>query len=586
MQLDELFHGPGPLLADGAMGTYFSLLTGRPASACEAANRTDPDVIWRIHQAYRRAGARLIRTNTFAANCAATGLPLDQVLELVDAGYDLAARVAGEDCLVAADIGPIDPGEGDPTAEYRAIIDRFAARGADLFLFETFSDPEVALPLAAYVKAARPGAKVIVSFTCASEGATRTGVPARALVERVDACPDVDMLGLNCGIGPTHMARLLAGLQRPPTKPLSVMPNAGYPTVEHQRTVFTAAPGYFGGRTAELRAYARLLGGCCGTTPAHIQALGEALARPAALPGAPKAAPAPATAAPVGNALWDKLAAGKFVRVAELNPPQGADLSALLASARALQAAGIDALTFPDMPLARLRMDALSCAGQVTERLGVDVVAHLTCRDRNLLAAQAGVLAAHAQGIRNLLVVTGDPVPESDRGSIRPVFNLNAITMTGVVHNMNGDYFPADPISVGVALNPCAARPEVELARLRRKMEQGARFVMTQPIFDLACLPVLDAARAMGLKVLGGIMPLVSYRNAQYMGHEVPGMRIPEEDLARFTPEMSRVEARRVGLSIAEATCRAVAPHVDGFYFVTPFNRAQTIASLLRRLER
>lgn len=594
MQLQNFLVQKGPYVADGAMGTYFSQLTGRPASECELACQDDPGVILDIHRRYLAAGAKLIRTNTFSANTAALGLPLVQVLELVRQGWRLAAQAAGEQAVIAADIGTIYPEgdeQADPVPEYCAIVDAFLECGARTFLFETLAELEPLLPVFSYLRSKQPDAELMVSFSLTPDGRTRAGIPLTQLLAQLEAMPEpVTAVGLNCGCGPmhlgTHAASVCAWAREHSNPPVLVLPNAGYPAVEQQRTVFNTSPEYFAVKTAEIAAAgASFVGGCCGTTPEHIRRLSqllEAQNQPAAFskPRLPAASlPSPEEQDPFSL----KLEQGTFTLAAELDPPYGSDLSRLLDASRRFKEAGVDIITISDSPLARVKLDSVVCAAKIHRETGAGALPHLCCRDKNANALRASLLGAHCEGIRAVLAVTGDQVPECDRGYVKPVFNVTSIKLMETIRQLNSDVFADSPILIGGALNPLVPKVDVELVRVKKKIEAGASFFLTQPVFDDS-FALIDGARALGAKVLVGIMPLVSYRNACYMSNEVPGIHIPEQYVSRFSPDMTREEAARVGVEISVDIARRARAHADGFYFMTPFNRAEIVCDILSRL--
>lgn len=586
MNLHDLLATNRTIIADGAMGTYFSTLTGESSKGCELANLNNPALVRRIHNEYLDAGAQLLRSNTFAANTAALGLPLQQVMEIISAGYRLVSECAGEEAVPAADIGPIfSAEEAEHTQEYHAIIDCFLAQGAKTFVFETFAQPEPVLECAAYIIQRCPEAEIIASFTFTSEGMTQRGISLRSIAQAVEESPAIHGFGLNCGVGPAHLLRLVKTLGWM-KKTISVMPNAGYPTVVNGRTLFSSDPPYFAGVAVEMEnAGVRILGGCCGTTPSHIEALSNTLTHSHLYTGVGTAPQSEPMEQPRLSRLGRRLAGGKFVVIAELDPPYTSDLSKIMTGAQTFRKAGVDAVTISDSPLARARIDSVLCSAKIKREVGIDVVPHICCRDRNANALRSIILGAHAEGIRSVLSITGDPVPEEERGFIRPVFNLNSQQMMSMIRDMNQEIFAPRPILIGGAFNPAAANRAAELRRARRKQECGAAFLLTQPVFDLACMGALDEARSSGLKVLAGVMPLVSYRNAHYMNHEVPGVCIPDAILNRFTPEMGKEAAAAVGVDIAVELAAELRGHCDGFYFMTPFNRADMVCGIIGRLK-
>jgi methionine synthase / methylenetetrahydrofolate reductase(NADPH) len=577
------------ILADGAMGTYYSQISGQDTTGCEQANLEHPDLIRRIHREYLAAGAQLIRTNTFAAAAVCSSDAL-QLAAVCSAGYALAAECAGSAAFVAADIGPVY--NQDPAAVQKAlqqVVDAFLAQSADLFMFETFADPAELLPFCRYIRTQRPDAVIIASFALAADGFTRKGISLKSLAAAMESETSIDIWGLNCGIGPAHMARLAQKLA-PVGKPLSFLPNSGYPRLENQRLVYGSTPDYFAQASQELAgSRVRLLGGCCGTTPQHLAALQAQLGNPkqtshpfpAALPTPAEVEPARPT---VRNPFQEKLAAGTFVIACELDPPKDSNLHPLIKAAHQLRLAGVDLLTLADSPLARVKLDPVSCAARLGRETGLPTLPHLCCRDRNVNSLRATLLAAHSEGIRQVLAVTGDAIPESERGFVKPVFNLNSVGLLQLIRQMNEELFAAEPLLAAAALDPGVVNPSAELARCLRKQEQGATVLFTQPIYSGAGLPLIREVRAQGLKVLIGLMPLLNYRNARYMSEEVPGCRIPHDILDRFNPDMDKETANETGLALACEIAASVRNEADGFYLIAPFNRADLISKLLDRL--
>jgi methionine synthase / methylenetetrahydrofolate reductase(NADPH) len=574
------------ILADGAMGTYYSQISGEGTAACELANLSRPGLIRRIHMDYLAAGARFLRTNTFAA-AAVCADDARQLAAICTAGYTLAAECAGDTAFVAADIGPaynLDP--ADAVAAQQQMIRCFLDLHADLFLFETFADPAELLPLSRRIRAEKPAALIIASFTLSADGFTRKGLSLKSLAAVLESEPSIDLWGLNCGVGPTHLADFARQLP-PDGKPLVLLPNSGYPHLENQRLIYGSTPDYFAQATQDMgRGRVRLLGGCCGTTPAHIAALGSLLAGQS--PGRAQPFFTAATARParptIGNPLADRLAAGRFILACELDPPRDSNLLPLIEAASHLRQDGVDLLTLADSPLARVKLDSVSCAARLGRETGLPTLPHLCCRDRNANSLRATLLAAHSEGIRQVLAVTGDAIPESERGYVKPVFNMNSVGLLQMIRQMNEELFAGDPLLAAAALDPGVANPAAEWARCERKMEQGARLFLTQPVFSDAGLDLVRSLRKQGAKVLIGLMPLLNYRNARYMSQEVPGCRIPPHIVEQFKPDMDKEQASEIGISLACDIAGAVRGDADGFYLIAPFNRADLIGRLIGRL--
>ena len=577
-----------PLLFDGGMGTYYK---AKPGQECEQANLTDPDGILAVHRAYLAAGADAIKTNTFSLpRLAAAQQPGWE--QLADAGWQLAAKAAGETgAAVFADLGPAPDTENLPAEQvYLSVAKRFALLGARNFLFETLSTEEGVLEAIRALKQTVPEAFVLVSFAVLPDGYTREGRYCAELVRRMAQSGVVDAVGLNCVSAPGAMRALVqqlgdAGL------PLSVMPNAGYPVVARAQVRYQGKPEYFARELSRLATEGvRILGGCCGTTPQHIAALRTALdALPEALPAAPAAKPA-ATAKPAvetDDAFLRKLRTGQRVIAVELDSPKDADLTAYLEGARRLQAAGADLLTIADCPIARARMDSSLVACRVHRELGMNVLPHMTCRDRNLNATKALLLGLYAEGVREVLAITGDPIPTAERDEVKNVYQFNSRKLAQYIVSLAGEgrEMPS-PITVFGALNLNARNFEVELRRAAEKLENGMSGFLTQPLLSAQAVENLKKSRetlGADAKILAGIMPVVSQRNAIFMENEVNGIHVDEAIIQKFEG-LDRTAGEELGLEVSVQAAKAAAPYADGFYLMTPFNRVALMERLIARL--
>ena len=577
-----------PLLFDGGMGTYYK---AKPGQECEQANLTDPDGILAVHRAYLAAGADAIKTNTFSLpRLAAAQQPGWE--QLADAGWQLAAKAAGETgAAVFADLGPAPDTENLPAEQvYLSVAKRFALLGARNFLFETLSTEEGVLEAIRALKQTVPEAFVLVSFAVLPDGYTREGRYCAELVRRMVQSGVVDAVGLNCVSAPGAMRALVqqlgdAGL------PLSVMPNAGYPVVARAQVRYQGKPEYFARELSRLATEGvRILGGCCGTTPQHIAALRTALdALPEALPAAPAAKPA-AVAKPVvetDDVFLRKLRAGQRVIAVELDSPKDADLTAYLEGARRLQAAGADLLTIADCPIARARMDSSLVACRVHRELGMNVLPHMTCRDRNLNATKALLLGLYAEGVREVLAITGDPIPTAERDEVKNVYQFNSRKLAQYIVSLAGEgrEMPS-PITVFGALNLNARNFEVELRRAAEKLENGMSGFLTQPVLSAQAVENLKKTReTLGerAKILAGILPVVSQRNAIFMENEVNGIHVDEAIIQKFEG-LDRTAGEELGLEVSVQAAKAAAPYADGFYLMTPFNRVALMERLIARL--
>ena len=578
-----------PLLFDGGMGTYYK---AKPGQECEQANLLDPEGVLAVHGAYLEAGADAIKTNTFGLpRMAAAGNPLWEAL--TDEGWRLAAQAAAKTgAAVFADLGPAPDTESLPAAQiYTALAERFAALGAKNFLFETLSSDAGVAEAARQIKEAVPDAFVLVSFAVLPDGYTREGRHCAELVRSMTACGAVDAVGLNCVSAPGAMRALVQQLGE--TKlPLAVMPNAGYPVVTRTRVQYQGRPEYFARELVGLAAEGvRILGGCCGTTPAHIAALRTALdALPEQLPVA-AAAPVPAAAKPkveTDDAFLRKLNAGKKVIAIELDSPKDADLTGYLDGARRLQAAGADLLTIADCPIARARMDSSLVACRVHRELGLNVLPHMTCRDRNLNATKALLLGLYAEGVREVLAITGDPIPTAERDEVKNVYQFNSRKLAQYIVSLAGEgrEMPS-PLTVFGALNLNARNFDVELRRAQEKLENGMSGFLTQPVLSAQAVENLKKTReALGsrAKILAGIMPVVSQRNAIFMENEVNGIHVDAEIIERFAG-LDRAQGEELGLEVSVKAAQAAAPYADGFYLMTPFNRIALMERLIARLK-
>ena len=435
-----------------------------------------------------------------------------------------------------------------------------------------------------------PEAFVLVSFAVLPDGYTREGRYCAELVRRMAQSGVVDAVGLNCVSAPGAMRALVqqlgdAGL------PLSVMPNAGYPVVARAQVRYQGKPEYFARELSRLATEGvRILGGCCGTTPQHIAALRTALdALPEALPAAPAAKPA-ATAKPAvetDDAFLRKLRTGQRVIAVELDSPKDADLTAYLEGARRLQAAGADLLTIADCPIARARMDSSLVACRVHRELGMNVLPHMTCRDRNLNATKALLLGLYAEGVREVLAITGDPIPTAERDEVKNVYQFNSRKLAQYIVSLAGEgrEMPS-PITVFGALNLNARNFEVELRRAAEKLENGMSGFLTQPLLSAQAVENLKKTReTLGerAKILAGILPVVSQRNAIFMENEVNGIHVDEAIIQKFEG-LDRTAGEELGLEVSVQAAKAAAPYADGFYLMTPFNRVALMERLIARL--
>ena len=578
-----------PLLFDGAMGTYYK---AAPGVECEQANLTDPAGVLAVHREYLAAGADAVKTNTFSLpRLAAAHTPGWE--QLAQAGWQLAVQAAGETgAAVFADLGPAPDTEAVPAGQvYTAVAKQFTALGARNFLFETLSSDAGLLDAVGAIKAEVPDAFVLVSFAVLPDGYTREGMYCKDLARRMQESGIVDAVGLNCVSAPGAMRTLAKQLGG--TLPLSVMPNAGYPVVTRTQVKYQGRPEYFAGELGRLAAEGtvQILGGCCGTTPAHIAALRAELD---SLPVVEKTAPAEEFSTvkeqTVENedAFLRKLNAGEKVIAIELDSPRNADLTGYLEGAKKLQAAGADLLTIADCPIAQARMDSSLVACRVHRELGLCTLPHMTCRDRNLNATKALLLGLYAEGVREVLAITGDPIPTAERDEVKNVYQFNSRKLAQYIVSLAGEgrEMPG-PMTVFGALNLNARNFDVELRRAKEKLENGMSGFLTQPVLSAQAVENLKKSRetlGAGAKILAGIMPVVSQRNAIFMENEINGIHVEDWIIEKFAG-LDRAQGEELGLAISLEMAKAALPYADGLYLMTPFNRVALMERLIGRLK-
>ena len=577
------------LLFDGAMGTYYK---AAPGVECEQANLTDPAGVLAVHREYLAAGADAVKTNTFSLpRLAAAHTPGWE--QLAQAGWQLAVQAAEETgAAVFADLGPAPDTEAVPAGQvYTAVAKQFAALGARNFLFETLSSDAGLLDAVGAIKAEVPDAFVLVSFAVLPDGYTREGMYCKDLARRMQESGIVDAVGLNCVSAPGAMRTLAKQLGG--TLPLSVMPNAGYPVVTRTQVKYQGRPEYFARELGRLAAEGtvQILGGCCGTTPAHIAALRAELD---SLPVVEKTAPteefSTAKEQTVENedAFLRKLNAGEKVIAIELDSPRNADLTGYLEGAKKLQAAGADLLTIADCPIAQARMDSSLVACRVHRELGLCTLPHMTCRDRNLNATKALLLGLYAEGVREVLAITGDPIPTAERDEVKNVYQFNSRKLAQYIVSLAGEgrEMPG-PMTVFGALNLNARNFDVELRRAKEKLENGMSGFRTQPVLSAQAVENLKKSRetlGADAKILAGIMPVVSQRNAIFMENEINGIHVEDWIIEKFAG-LDRAQGEELGLAISLEMAKAALPYADGLYLMTPFNRVALMERLIGRLK-
>lgn len=601
------------LLFDGGMGTMLYNRGVFINTNFELLNLQQPELVKGLHAEYIAAGAEIIETNTFGANpvkLKSHGLA-DQVEAINRAGAELAREAAGDAVWVAGSIGPlglkIEPLGPTSFAEARALFkvqaQALLAGGVDLFVLETFTHLK---ELEQAVLAVREicDLPIMASMTVDDEGHTLLGTPPEIFTPFLDKLP-VDVLGLNCSVGPKPMLDAIQLMQEYTTKPLAAQPNAGHPRLYQDRTIYMCSPEYMASYARKLlKAGVQLIGGCCGTTPEHIQemarsvqALQPMVRHQQAAPARPVADISECHVTPVPLAqksrLAARLAAGQKVVSIELTPPRGSDPTDILKKAARLHEAGIDAINLPDGPRASARMSNQILSVLIHQQIGIEPIPHYCCRDRNLLGMQSDLLGLYAIGIHNLLLVTGDPPKLGDYPDATAVFDVDAIGLTNMVYGLNhgrdlGQNRLKQPTGylIGVGVNPVAVDLEKEISRFRYKVEAGAEYAITQPIFDIqAFRDFLARIASHRIPILAGIWPLTSYRNAEFMNNEVPGVVIPPEIMARMEAADARGEAHLEGLKIAREMVQAIQHEVEGLQVSAPFGKIELALDVVQALD-
>ena len=573
-----------PLLFDGAMGTYFASLPDRAEERCERACLDHPEEVRAIHRAYLEAGCRAVKTNTFSVGADLAQGDENLAEEIINAACRLAQEEASAfDAYVFADLGPApEDSTLSPGDNYCRQADWFLDRGIRHFLVETLPSDDGIPELARHLKARCPEAYLIISFAVGPGGTTRYGVSGAELYRRAAALPEVDAVGFNCVSGPHHLLEYIQTLY-PVEKPLSVMPNAGYPTVLGRRTVYHGAPEYFGQKLAQIaQAGAAIVGGCCGTTPAHIAQAKRALESTPALSVPAVPAGAKERRAPDANTLAEKLNSGRRVIAVELDPPVDDNITPFLDGVRVLRDAGADAITIADCPIGRPRADSSLLACKIHRELGVEPLPHMTCRDRNLNATKALLLGLSMEGVHNVLLVTGDPIPTEDRDEVKSVFNFNSRKLARYVSGLNEQL--STPFQIFGALNVNAKNFDMQLKMAREKEGNSVAGFLTQPVLSREALDNLKRAReALNGKILGGIFPIVSYRNACFLNNEIAGMRVCDE-IIQLYKDRDRGESEALAAAISARVAREIEPYTDGLYLMPPLRRVELITRIIREI--
>ncbi|MFH1762830.1 MAG: bifunctional homocysteine S-methyltransferase/methylenetetrahydrofolate reductase [Gemmatimonadota bacterium] len=600
----EMMDDPRPHLFDGGMGTELYSRGVFIHRSFDEANLSRPELVAQIHTEYVKAGAEIILTNTFGANRPVLkGFGFgEQVGEINRRGAALALQAAGEQALVAGSIGPlgirIEPFGPTSGEEARALFteqaEALASGGVDLILLETFGALDEILEAIRGVREACD-LPLVAQMTVGLDLRTQYGTALELSIPLLEKA-GADVVGLNCSVGPQVLLDAVEKLVSLTSCPISIQPNAGLPKEVDGRTLYMASPEYMAeyARRLVLKG-AKFVGGCCGTTPAHIAEMANSVrsvspARPQIRVTTPRPPQAPdISVVPLAErSNWGrKLAAGQLLTSVEIVPPRGIEPSVMLGSVMRLKAAGVDAVNVPDGPRAQLRMGALSTSVLIEQQVGMEAVMHYTCRDRNLLGMLSDLLGAQALGLRNLLLITGDPPKMGTLPNATAVFDIDSVGLTNLVQRLNhGVDLGGNPIGkptsfvIGVGVNPSAANLKKELDHFFWKVDAGAEYAVTQPIFDTAqlwrFLEELEK-RDLRIPIVAGIWPLVSVRNAEFLANEIPEIDVPAATVERMraASERGKEHAVREGIAIAREVWAEVGSELQGIQVNAPFGRVE-----------
>ncbi len=611
----ELLSTDRILVVDGAMGTML-YAKGVYINRCyDELNLSAPDLVREIHSEYIRAGADIIETNTFGA----TAPKLQQyglegnLHEINALAAKVAREAAGDRAYVAGAIGPLGlriepygPTSFDEARElFKAQAVALAEGGVDLFCLETFSDvSEIRQAIAAVREVC--DLPIITQMTIMTDGNTMFGTTPEHFTERLDDW-GADVIGLNCGVGPAIILSALEKMREVTKKKLSAQPNAGLPRDVQGRQFYMCSPEYMSKFAKRfIQAGAKFIGGCCGTTPAHIKLISDSVR--AASPRAQRVvfssggavmvedtAPDIKVVPPEERSNWGrKIELGEFVTSVEVLPPKGVDAKKTLDSIRLLKEAGVDGVNIPDGARAQSRMSAIATAVLVEQQIGIESVLHYCCRDRNLLGMMSDLLGAAALGLRNILVITGDPPKMGPYPDATAVFDIDSIGLTNMVNKLNhgldlGNNPIGEPTAfcIGVGVNPGAINLDEEIKRFEWKVEAGAQYAITQPVFDTGQLrDFLKRIEHVRIPIIAGIWPLVSFRNAEFLHNEVPGVRVTPSimDRMREASAISKEAGREEGLKIARESLLEVRDEIQGVQVSAPFGNVKYALEVFQAL--
>lgn len=582
------------LIADGSFGTYYSQKY-KTVDIPEYANITASQRISEIHTEYINSGAKLIRTNTFASNTYSLDCSIEQVKENIKAAYKIAKEAveqSGKEIFIAGNIGPVpavfQPDFEAVEEEYYQIAKTFIDEGADILCFETFTQSEHIMPAIKRIKE-ECNPFIIVQFCVNQYGYSEAGESTERLVSETAFSKCVDAVGLNCGVGPAHMQQILSRINLNNNCFVTAMPNAGYPLLVRNRVKYADNPIYFASKVNDMALLgADIIGGCCGTTPDYIREVAKTVDLTPTVKSDETSANNENEKPVIKKSFFrnaDGTIKDKKLIAVELAPPFGADDKKLLEAAHMLKGLGVDVLTFPDSPSGRTRIDSVLMAQKVKNVTGFEVMPHICCRDKNAIAMRSTFLGASINGINNFLIITGDPIPVMARQVVKSVFNFDSVGLMRIADEMNSEALKDSPLTYGGAINQSRRRIESEIKRVQKKMEAGAEFFLTQPVFTAEDAERLRRVKEeTGARILCGIMPLVSRKNALFMKNEISGVNVTDEVIERYPENADREDGENVGVELAKEMIAATRDFADGYYFSFPFNRTYLLKRIIQEV--
>lgn len=582
------------LIADGSFGTYYSQKY-KTVDIPEYANITASQRISEIHTEYINSGAKLIRTNTFASNTYSLDCSIEAVKENIKAAYKIAKEAveqSGKEIFIAGNIGPVpavfQPDFEAVEEEYYQIAKTFIDEGADILCFETFTQSEHIMPAIKRIKE-ECNPFIIVQFCVNQYGYSEAGESAERLVSETAFSKCVDAVGLNCGVGPAHMQQILSRINLNNNCFVTAMPNAGYPLLVRNRVKYADNPIYFASKVNDMALLgADIIGGCCGTTPDYIREVAKTVDLTPTVKSDETSANNENEKPVIKKSFFrnaDGTIKDKKLIAVELAPPFGADDKKLLEAAHSLKGLGVDVLTFPDSPSGRTRIDSVLMAQKVKNVTGFEVMPHICCRDKNAIAMRSTFLGASINGINNFLIITGDPIPVMARQVVKSVFNFDSVGLMRIADEMNSEALKDSPLTYGGAINQSRRRIESEIKRVQKKMEAGAEFFLTQPVFTAEDAERLHRVKEeTGARILCGIMPLVSRKNALFMKNEISGVNVTDEVIERYPENADREDGENVGVELAKEMIAATRDFADGYYFSFPFNRTYLLKRIIQEV--